>query len=115
MPPLTRYDTAPACKGARAAAYCESTSGAARESGPGNLGGHPKVPVLPKGAGRRCGPSHRGNEVSGAAAPRSPGVFERVDMPIETPAESTRGAISPADRAKDDPDHRLWRNGRLWW
>src|SRR5437870_10756083 len=36
-------------------------------------------------------------------------------MPIETPAESTRGAISPADRAKDDPDHHLWRNGRLWW
>jgi hypothetical protein len=36
-------------------------------------------------------------------------------MPIETPAESTRGAISPADQAAGDPDHHLWRNGRLWW
>jgi hypothetical protein len=35
-------------------------------------------------------------------------------MPIETTAESTRGAISPADGA-GDPDHHLWRNGRLWW
>ena len=36
-------------------------------------------------------------------------------MPIETPAESTRGPISPAERAAEDPDHHLWRNGRLWW
>ena len=36
-------------------------------------------------------------------------------MPIETPAESTRGTISPADQAGSDPDHHLWRNGRLWW
>ena len=36
-------------------------------------------------------------------------------MPIEPPAESTRGAISPADHAAGDPDHHLWRNGRLWW
>ena len=36
-------------------------------------------------------------------------------MPIETPAESTRGAISPAAQAGSDPDHHLWRNGRLWW
>lgn len=36
-------------------------------------------------------------------------------MPIETPAESTRGALSSADRTADDPDHHLWRNGRLWW
>ncbi|HYU43732.1 MAG TPA: hypothetical protein VEQ84_16410 [Vicinamibacteria bacterium] len=36
-------------------------------------------------------------------------------MPIETPAESSRGVISPADHAAGDPDHHLWRNGRLWW
>ena len=36
-------------------------------------------------------------------------------MPIETPVESIRGAISPAEPAKGDPDHHLWRNGRLWW
>jgi hypothetical protein len=35
-------------------------------------------------------------------------------MPIETPAESTRGAFSSADLTAD-PDHHLWRNGRLWW
>jgi hypothetical protein len=36
-------------------------------------------------------------------------------MPIETPVENVRGAISPAEQAKSDPDHHLWRNGRLWW
>jgi len=36
-------------------------------------------------------------------------------MPIETPAAITRGAISPAEQAQGDPDHHLWRNGRLWW
>ena len=36
-------------------------------------------------------------------------------MPIETPVESIRGAISSAEPAKGDPDHHLWRNGRLWW
>jgi hypothetical protein len=36
-------------------------------------------------------------------------------MPIETPVESLRGAISPTEQAKSDPDHHLWRNGRLWW
>jgi hypothetical protein len=35
-------------------------------------------------------------------------------MPIETPAENRRG-LSPAEQANDDPDHHLWRNGRLWW
>jgi hypothetical protein len=35
-------------------------------------------------------------------------------MPIETPAESTR-ALSPAEQTQGDPDHHLWRNGRLWW
>ena len=36
-------------------------------------------------------------------------------MPIETPAESAIGAVSPAEQAQSDPDHHLWRNGRLWW
>jgi hypothetical protein len=42
-------------------------------------------------------------------------VFERLDMP-ETTADLTRGTPSAAaDLAAEDPDHHLWRNGRLWW
>ena len=36
-------------------------------------------------------------------------------MPTETPAETVRGTISPAELTAEDPDHHLWRNGRLWW
>jgi hypothetical protein len=36
-------------------------------------------------------------------------------MPTENPAENIRGSISAPDLSADDPDHHLWRNGRLWW
>jgi hypothetical protein len=36
-------------------------------------------------------------------------------MPTETPAVTIRGTISSADPFAEDPDHHLWRNGRLWW
>ena len=39
--------------------------------------------------------------MSGAADPRSPGVFERVDMATENTAENIRGSIAPADRTAD--------------
>ena len=35
-------------------------------------------------------------------------------MPSETAAEGIRGTF-PADLTAGDPDHHLWRNGRLWW
>ena len=35
-------------------------------------------------------------------------------MPSETAVEGLRGSL-PADLTAGDPDHHLWRNGRLWW
>ena len=32
------------------------------------------------------------------------------------PSESTRGAVPAWDETPElDPDHHLWKNGRLWW
>ncbi|HEV7502060.1 MAG TPA: hypothetical protein VGQ33_18725 [Vicinamibacteria bacterium] len=38
-------------------------------------------------------------------------------MPTEPAAEGTRGTpfSAAADLTVADPDHHLWRNGRLWW
>jgi hypothetical protein len=41
-------------------------------------------------------------------------IREGWTCPSRLSAESTR-AIPLAEQAQGDPDHHLWRNGRLWW
>jgi hypothetical protein len=54
----------------------------------------------------------RGNEVSGAAMSRALRVSSS-----EGEDTMPRTFLSTADHEPDDPDpdHHLWRNGRLWW
>ena len=64
--------------------------------------------------------SSGGNEVSGAARSRAFRVFfpkgENTMARRQVPFESTKRPDSRARSARDgNPDHHLWRNGRLWW
>jgi hypothetical protein len=79
----------------------------ARTAGPATWADIPGAdPVLRVRGGQEMqSRQSRGKQVSGAARARAPSVFfERKDtVPLSTFAPSPR-----------NPDHHLWRNGRLW-